>query len=326
MSGPPAKLDAFVTVVAPVVGGWSVMSRFVVETTELLRAGYANYELILVDSQAESGVLDGLLRLLKDVACIRLVRLSQPATREVMFLAGLEGAIGDYVVALTPGVDPPCVIPELVATLDGGPDIVCGVSVAPPRSPLARLGSRALHWYGRRYLGLAAPPDATDLVAFTRRSVNALTRTQGRHRRVRHLSRQIGFRTAVFHYWPEQPYPPPARRLRDSLRLVRDTAVSSSHPLRAVGLLGLLVAAINLGRTGYAFLADLVGQRADGSRSGHAFESAIMFFVLFAVVAVICEYVGRLVDEVRGQPVYHIMEELNSTVVIADEASRNVTA
>ena len=50
-----------------------------------------------------------------------------------------------------------------------------------------------------------------------------------------------------------------------------------------------------------------------------------MFFALFVVVAVMGAYLGRVVDEARSHPAYHIMEELNSTVRVADETRRNVT-
>ena len=205
MNSSRLKLDAFVTVVAPLNGERDGIADFVVATTDMLRASYTNYELLLVDSHAGEDVIGELVDLLTDVACIRVVRLSRPVHRDVMSCAGLDTAIGDYVVVLTPGVDPPGVVPEVVGRLRRGSDIVYGLSEAPPpRSPLNRLGAAVFRWYRRRSLGLDLPLGATDLVGLNRRAVNAVTRSSCRNRPLRAVSRQVGFRTDDLRYTPDR--------------------------------------------------------------------------------------------------------------------------
>lgn len=320
------KQDILVTVVSPVLGTAEVMAGFVEQTSTFLQEHYTNYELLLVDAGAEEPVMDSLSGLLKDLPCIRLIRLSAKANRDVMLFAGLEAAIGDYVIVMLPGSDPIRVIGDLVDTMRSGSDIVYGLSEIPTRrSPIAKLGANIFYWYGRKYLGLNIPPDSTYLVGLNRRSINALTRIKGRYRHVRHLTRQVGFKTSVYRYQPEPIVPGVERGLWESVRLAKEIVVSySQHPLRMVSTLGLVVSGVNLLYALYAIGNYLFNQRVSEGWTTLSLEMAVMFFFLFLMLSVICEYLGRVLEETRAQPAYHIMEELSSTVLVADATRRNV--
>jgi glycosyltransferase involved in cell wall biosynthesis len=322
------KQDMFVSAVAPVLGGSETMTSFVLETAELLQSTYSNYELVLVDSASDEATIEKLMSLLKELACVRVIRLSQTANREIMIFAGLEAAIGDYVVVLMPPTDPPRVVADLVNIMASDHDIVFGLSEIPiRRSIVSQLGARLFYWYGRKYLGLNIPPSSTYLVGLNRRSINALTRIKGRYRHVRHLTRQVGFKSAIYHYTPSAAIEAAKERsFVESIRLAKEIVVSySHHPLRVVSWLGLLASGCNLIYALYAISVYLFDRRVSEGWTTLSLELAVMFFLLFIILSVICEYIGRILEETRVQPAYHIMEELNSTVLVADETRRNVT-
>jgi hypothetical protein len=49
-----------------------------------------------------------------------------------------------------------------------------------------------------------------------------------------------------------------------------------------------------------------------------------MFLFLFLILAVLCEYVGRIVEESQGRPLYYVMDENNSSVLPLDEHAKNI--
>jgi glycosyltransferase involved in cell wall biosynthesis len=322
------KKDVLVTVVAPIVDDAEIMVAFVKEVLELAEQSYTNYELVLVDGGVEAEVIEEISTLLNEFPCIRIIRLSQKTNRDVMLFAGLEAAIGDYVVVMMPNTDPPRVIVDLVNIMTGGQDIVFGLSKTPiRRTLLASFGARLFYWYGRKYLGLNIPPDATYLVGLNRRSINALTRIKGRYRHVRHLTRQVGFKTAVYQYSPlPSDFYSKERGLLESVRLAKEIVVSySHHPLRVVSWLGLVASGVNLLYAAYAIIVYILNKKVSEGWTTLSLELAVMFFVLFIILSVMCEYIGRILEETRVQPAYHIMEELVSTALVADATRRNIT-
>ncbi|QQR52788.1 hypothetical protein IPG36_01550 [bacterium] len=91
-----------------------------------------------------------------------------------------------------------------------------------------------------------------------------------------------------------------------------------------VSTLGLVVSGVNLLYALYAIGNYLFNQRVSEGWTTLSLEMAVMFFFLFLMLSVICEYLGRVLEETRAQPAYHIMEELSSTVLVADATRRNV--
>ena len=113
----------------------------------------------------------------------------------------------------------------------------------------------------------------------------------------------------------------------ESIRLAKEIIVSySHHPLRVVSAIGLFASAANLLYAVYTIAVFIAAKRVAEGWTTLSLELAVMFFLLFIILSVICEYLGRILEETRAQPAYHIMEELSSTVLVADETRRNITA
>lgn len=89
----------------------------------------------------------------------------------------------------------------------------------------------------------------------------------------------------------------------------------SARPLRWTAWLGLLACSINLIYFGYIFVVTLVKQRiAEGWLTTNVM-STLMFFFLFLMLAVLAEYVSRILEETKDQPLYFVDYELDSPVM-----------
>src|SRR4051812_44113518 len=84
------------------------------ETEKTLRAAFSHYEIIVVDDGSKDDSVERVTSLFKDVPCVRLIRLARSVGPDVSLMAGLESAIGDYVVTMIADMDPPTLIPELI--------------------------------------------------------------------------------------------------------------------------------------------------------------------------------------------------------------------
>jgi hypothetical protein len=101
---------------------------------------------------------------------------------------------------------------------------------------------------------------------------------------------------------------------------------NSTHPLRVVTWLGLVASGLNMIYMLYVVAIYLFKHSVAEGWATLSLQISGMFFCLFLFMSVLCEYIGRIVSEVRTRPLYHMLEERNSSVVIAHEERRNVAS
>jgi glycosyltransferase involved in cell wall biosynthesis len=329
VSAPKPSTDCFVSVVAPLHDDADIVAAFVREVVAVLKQHYDNYELVLVDDGSTDDTWALASALLGEEPCIRLLRLSRRFGRDVAISAGLDTVIGDFVVVLLPESDPPELIPQVVETCRAGAGIAYGIRARrPAESPFLAFGTRVFYWYFNRVLKIDLPRNSTDFRGYSRQSVNAITRIKDRLRYLRTFGSYVGFGASPFVYEPRfRRARVRGRTMGEALGLaINMTVANSTQPLRMASLLGLLLAFVCAGHVVYVlavriFSADVV----PGWATQQLFGSA-MFGCLFVILAVLCEYMGRLLGEVKDHPLYFVLEERSSSVLLLDEHRKNVVA
>lgn len=322
----PVRADIFVSVVSVVNAASEGIGSFLTDLHREVSSRYANYELIVVDNGLTQSELIDARAVLTQLPCIRVLRLSRRFSADNAIFAGLESAIGDYVVVMSPSRDPVDAIPRVVQQVQGGNDIVQGVSSAPiGGSWVNRTGRRLFYWYNRRYLGVDIPTRATALYGFTRRAVNTLTATSRSHRYVRHLARHVGYQIGEFIYEPKKGAARQRTIKSGYVEAIEMISSYSTHPLRVFTVVGALAALFNLLYAMYVVAVNLVVADVVEGWTTTSLQLSLMFFVICSVLAVQSEYIGRILTEARREPTYVIMEELESETLISDLQRRNVS-
>jgi dolichol-phosphate mannosyltransferase len=319
--------DVFVSVVAPLEDDADVLPDFVREVMEVLEGAYANFELVLVNDGSRDrtpAVVDGLL---KQHRCLRYLRLSRRFGREVAIAAGLDTVIGDYTVVMIPESDPPALVPELVRRARAGRGVVYGRIEGAAKEPLWSRAGAAVFWsIARRVLGIEAPRGATYFQALSRQAVNALTRIREKYRSLRLLTTIAGYEAEAVPYAPlARRRAPKSRGFFESVSLAIGIVVSqSTAPLRIVSGLGLFASALNLAYMLYVLAIYFLKSHVQEGWTTTSLQVSGMFFLLFLILSVLSEYVGRVLEETRDRPLYHLLEERTSNVMVADAERRNV--
>jgi glycosyltransferase involved in cell wall biosynthesis len=319
--------DCFTSVIAPLHDDADIVASFVRDVLAVLERNYENYELVLVDDGSTDDTAECVTALLGSERCVRLVRLSRRFGRDVAISAGLDTVIGDFVVVLIPESDPPELIPEFIERCRKGAGIVYGIRAHRPAEPLyLSLGTRVFYWYFNRIIGVDLPRNCTDYRAYSRQSVNAITRIKDRLRYLRTFGAQVGFGAEPLVYEPRFRRPRTrGRRPGEALGLaINMTVANSTQPLRLVSLMGLAMSGLSGLYVAYALLARLFfASPGDGWMTPQVLAS-IMFMFVFLILAVLCEYVDRLLGEVVDRPLYFVLEERASAVLLVDEHRKNV--
>lgn len=321
-----AATDCFVSVVAPVGNDAAIIDSFVQDVMTVLRDNYTNYELVLVDDGSEDETVAKVTQLHERHECMRLIRLSRRFGEEIAIFAGLDSVIGDFVVVMLPNSDPPSLIPEMVGLARQTGGIVFGIAQGQPQSLVVRLGSAVFYWYCRRVAELNLPKNTTQFRVLSRQAVNALTQVKNRYRYLRVLSTHVGFRSRSFPYRPlNRSGEPQARRFLQAMNAAIDIMITTSgHPLRFASWLGILASACNMLYATYVVLIYALKDQVAEGWTTLSLQNAAMFFFVFLILTVSSEYLGHILVESKDRPLYYVLEERHSTVLIADEDRKNV--
>jgi len=320
-----AVSSLFVSVVCRLRDERELVEPLLEDLTRVLKPHYENWEIVLVDDGSRDGTTARVKELLGRYEGVRLLRLSRAFGLDIAITAGLESAIGDVVVTLSAETDPPELIPQLVELARNDNAAVYGIAPSRRRGLLRECGARAFYRICR-LLDLPIQRHSTQLRALPRQAVNAIVEIKDRHRYLRALTPYIGYETRTVEYQPisRSGHPP-----RESLLEAADTALAvivgnSTRPLRLVGWLALLAAFLNVVYIGYVFAIRIFKTRVAEGWMTLSLQNAGMFLLLFLILAVVTEYVGRILDETRERPLYYIAEEANSSVMVPSAERRNV--
>ena len=321
------KLDRLISVVAPIRNDEDIIGGFLDETLQVLRSNYTHFEVILVDDGSSESSQPELLRQLQRHEGVRLIQLSKRFGEEVAISAGLESAIGDYVVVLLARTDPPSAIPAFVNKCLEGHDIAYGVRSNPVDSGfLYRTLSSAFYAYCSRFLDLDIPPNATQFKCFSRRAVNALLRVDDPSRYLRVFSSVVGFkRAAVAHPTVPRGAPRSGRSLIGSIGVAIGVVFeNSAHPLRVVTWLGIFAALANLLYIVYVVLVYLFKEDVMPGWTTISFQNAAQFCFITAILAALAEYIGRIMSRLQDRPRYFVMDEHEGITHLPGQKGWNV--
>jgi glycosyltransferase involved in cell wall biosynthesis len=321
--------DLFVSIVAVVQDHAAILPGFLDEVVNVLQRQCNHYEIVLVDDGATDESIAVLGLMLKRHACVRLIRLSRRYGLDVATTAGIESTIGEYVVVLQPESDPPAEIERMVGMLQEGVDVIQGVAENEPKEgTIFRACQWTFHALCRRLLGAPVPSQTATFLGFSRRALNAITRVRHKHRPLALLGCRIGFPRKVLNY--RKVYragaPPRRRSLWQALdRGVATLVTNTVSPLRIITFVGCGAGLLNLLYCFYVIGINLFKREVAEGWTTLSLQISLMFLCVFVILASMAEYLSRVLEETKDQPLYHLLEEQGSATVSIDPATRNVT-
>src|ERR1700730_18294196 len=270
-------------------------------------------EVVYVDDGSRDGTLAIARALPASALDVQVVSLSRNFGKEAALLAGLDHArLGAVLFIDGDGQHPPALIETLVGRwFDEGYDVVyTAKSDRDNESAARRLLVRSFYLLINWGAHSKIPEDAGDFRLLSPRAADALRRLPERNRFFKGLSSWIGFRQIRIDY---QPAPRTDGRTTWSLRSLIGLSIDgltafSVAPLRVATLLGLLLALaafIYGGEIIYETWA--YGEKVPGYPSLFV-GVMVLGGVQLIMLGVVGEYIGKILYEIKGRPVYFIAE------------------
>jgi polyisoprenyl-phosphate glycosyltransferase len=273
-----------------------------------------SFEILFVDDGSGDRTLEAIRRANAGDPRVRAISLSRNFGKEAALSAGLDAARGLAVVPLDVDLqDPPEALAKMIAEWRAGSEVVYGVrdnreTDSLPKRLTADLYYRAHNWLSHDKI----PEHAGDFRLLDRKVVDVIRRMPERNRFMKGLFAWAGFKqAAVLYHREERTVGRTKFNYWKLWTLAIDGITSASTlPLRVWSYLGAFVA---LGALAYAVYIIIVTLVSGIDVPGYA---SLMVAVLFLgglqllSLGVLGEYVGRILTETKGRPLYVVRETI----------------
>jgi glycosyltransferase involved in cell wall biosynthesis len=273
-----------------------------------------SFEILFVDDGSTDSTLEMIRKANAADPRIRALSLSRNFGKEAALTAGLEAACGLAVVPLDVDLqDPPETLPKMVAQWREGFDVVYGVrdnreTDSLPKRITADFYYRAHNWLSNDKI----PEHAGDFRLLDRRVVDVIRQMPERNRFMKGLFAWAGFKQTAVSYHREQRTVGKTKFNYWKLWTLAIDGITSAStiPLRIWSYLGALVALGALAFAGFIVIRTLTtGIDVPGYAS---LMVAILFLggLQLLSLGVLGEYVGRILTETKGRPLYVVRETI----------------
>jgi glycosyltransferase involved in cell wall biosynthesis len=309
------------SVVIPIFNEAENLEPLYRELTDTLVAWGKPYELIFVDDGSSDASFAILEKLQARDRSVRVVQFRRNFGQTAAFAAGFVQARGRLIATADGDLqNDPHDIPELVARLDQGFDIVCGWRKVRRDPWLTRrvpsmLANRLISWA----TGVRLNDYGCSLKVFRAEVVKGLRLYGEMHRFLPALASEMGVRIA------EVPVNHRARvhgrskyGISRTVRVVLDLLTVkflvsySTRPLQIFGLFGLAFGALGCLLLGYLGVSRLLGQASLTERTATVLFGILLVFTGLQLVTLglLAEMQARTYHESQGKPVYVIRQVL----------------
>ena len=239
----------------------------------------------------------------------RVVLFNGNYGQHLAIMAGFAHSRGDRVVTLDADLqNPPEEIPNLLAKLDEGYEVVGGWREERHDPLFRRLASRAINQMTSVAVGVSMKDYGCMLRAYRRSIVTQIIDCDERSSFIPALANSLAKRTAEIEVGHSDRFSGTSKY--SVLRLMRLTfdllTGFSLLPIQFVSVAGILVAAAGMGFGAFLFVRRLfVGPEVEGVFTLFAILFVFVGLLILAV-GIVGEYVGRVYLEVRRRPTYRI--------------------
>ncbi|MEU6811937.1 glycosyltransferase family 2 protein [Streptomyces sp. NPDC046831] len=298
------------SVVIPMYNEEEALPALVARLRPVLDGVAAPYELVAVDDGSTDRTAELLAAFRLGWPELRVIRLRRNSGHQAALTAGLDRAVGAYVVSIDADLqDPPEKIPEMLELARGEDlDIVYGIRADRASDTGFKRWTAGLYYrLVRRLAGPQVPAQGGDFRLLSRAAVDALKALPDQQRVYRLLVPWLGFPSGRVTY---ERAPRVAGRskypLGRMIRLAVDSVTGfSAAPLRLATWLGGFAFLVCLGLMVYTLCAHALEHTVPGWTSlftGVLFIGAVQLIC----VGLLGEYVARIYTAVQNRPTYFV--------------------
>jgi len=302
------------SVVVPCYNEQEVLAELYRRLSAVCRESKISYEIVLVNDGSKDRTWPMMAELTESDPTIVAVNLSRNHGHQLALTAGLSICRGERILIIDADLqDPPELLPEMMAKMDTGADVIYGQRRHREGEAVTKLITAAVFYrLIARLTDVPIPRDTGDFRLMSRRALDVLLAMPERHRFIRGMVSWIGFRQEPLVYDRATRFAGTTKYpFRKMLRFAFDAITAFSvKPLALASYVGMITGVFALSLLGYSlgsYLGLFPGKLERGWTSLMS-VIALLGSVQLMVLGIIGEYLGRMYEQVKGRPLFIIQD------------------
>jgi glycosyltransferase involved in cell wall biosynthesis len=304
-----AERPPFISVVVPVYEAEDCIQELYRRLVSSISPISEHFEIIMIEDCGRDGSYGKIAEIARRDTRVRGFQFSRNFGQHYGLTAGMDLSRGQWVITMDCDLqDPPEEIPKLYAKAQEGYDVVLGKRGDRQDGFFKRISSMVFYRIFNYLTGVKYDHDIAGFTILSRRAVIALCALREQHRYFIALLQWIGFPTAkvnVLH----------ARRhagkttytLKKLFRLAFDAMIGySNRPLTFSIKVGLGLSAVSFIAGAYMIYLGITGKTEVPGWASIIVSLYFLGGLLMANLGIIGLYVGRIMEQQRGRPLYII--------------------
>jgi glycosyltransferase involved in cell wall biosynthesis len=283
--------------------------------TELVNDLPCAAEIVLVNDGSSDGSINILLNWAETNSGVKVLNLARNFGHQAAATAGLDEAAGQAIVLMDADLqDPPEIILSMLEEYRRGYDVIYGRRTSRAgETHFKRLSAWLFYRAMRLLIRSDLPADVGDFRMVSRRCLDAVSSMRETHRFLRGMVAWVGFpQTAVAYARDRRVAGKTTYSLAKMLWLAWTAAISfSATPLRAIFVLGFLIAAVGMLEAANAVIRSVLGLYLVPGWSSLIVVTCLIGGAILISVGVLGEYVGRIFEAVKERPLYVIASQFD---------------
>lgn len=302
------------SIVVPVFNEGSVIDELLRRLLKVMDTFKEPFEVIFVDDGSSDDTFKKITEWAGKREEVRALKFSRNFGHQIAITAGIDAASGDAVIVMDGDLQhPPELIPEMIGEWRKGYNIINTIRQETEGIPLKKkLFSKAFYKLINLDSEVLIQPDAADFRLMDRASCEAFKALREQDRFVRGLTSWIGFKQTNIPYRADARHSGQSKYSFSKMLRFAINGITSftTLPLKAVGVFGLVVAAISFIYAAYALYVRLVLDIAVEGWTSLLMGVLFLGGVQLISIGVLGAYIARIFRQVKNRPLYIVQEKV----------------